>query len=53
MLLSAEEAGVPAREIGEVGGERLVIEAEGDRIDLEVDALRARWENALPQALGL
>jgi phosphoribosylformylglycinamidine synthase len=53
VLLSAEEAGVPALEIGEVGGHRLLVEADGDRIDLEVGALRARWEQALPSALGL
>jgi phosphoribosylformylglycinamidine synthase len=53
VLLSAEESGVPAADIGEVGGSHLVIEASGGRIDAAVEDLRRRWELALPRALGL
>jgi phosphoribosylformylglycinamidine synthase len=49
----AEKLGVPAAEAGEVGGDRLVVEADGAGIDAPVERLRARWAGALPAALGL
>ncbi len=49
----ANSIGVPALEIGETGGDRLVIEGEGYRMDLGVAKLRERWQQALPRALGL
>lgn len=49
----AEALGVPALEIGETGGDRLIIEGDGFLIDCEVAELRRRWEEALPRALGL
>ncbi len=52
-LAAAERYGVPALEVGESGGDRLVIEADGGRIDVEVEALRETWSTALPRALGL
>ena len=52
-LEAAERHGVPALEVGESGGDRLVIEADGARIDVEVARLREIWTNALPAALGL
>ena len=50
-LLSANGA----RELkpGEVGGDRLIVEADGAAIDVPVARLRALWSNALPTALGL
>jgi len=53
LLALAESLGVPADEAGEVGGERLVIEAEGAAIDAPVADLRESWSTALPAALGL
>ncbi|MEM8961129.1 MAG: phosphoribosylformylglycinamidine synthase subunit PurL [Acidobacteriota bacterium] len=52
VLEEAEAFGVPAVDIGETGGERLVIRADGARIDTEVAALRAVWQHALPRAFG-
>jgi hypothetical protein len=46
--LAARE-GVPLSVLGEVRGERLVI---GDLVDLDVQALRARWRQALPRLLA-
>ena len=51
VLAEAERAGVPARDVGAVGGERLKIRADGAKIDLEVVSLRRIWETALPRAL--
>ena len=53
VLEAAEEAGVPALEIGEVGGEVLEVEASGDVLRTEVARLRQAWATALPRALGL
>jgi hypothetical protein len=53
VLSAAEDAGVPARDIGEVGGDRLRIEADGETLDEEVAELRRIWSEALPRALGL
>ena len=47
----AEAAGVPSREVGSVGGDRLLVKMSGDRLDLEVAELRSQWRNALPRAL--
>jgi phosphoribosylformylglycinamidine synthase len=52
-LEAAERHGVPALEVGESGGDRLVIEADGARIDVPVARLREIWTSALPRALGL
>jgi phosphoribosylformylglycinamidine synthase subunit PurL len=53
LLELAESLGVPAAEAGEVGGDRLVIEADGAAIDVPVERLREIWSTALPAALGL
>ncbi|HEX4952542.1 MAG TPA: phosphoribosylformylglycinamidine synthase subunit PurL [Thermoanaerobaculia bacterium] len=53
VLAEAERAGVPAREVGETGGPRLEIHAEGGGLALDVRDLRATWSTALPRALGL
>ena len=50
-LAQAEELGVPAREIGVVGGESLEIRVGGDAVRLDVRHLRAVWREALPRAL--
>jgi phosphoribosylformylglycinamidine synthase len=53
LLALAERHGVPAAEIGETGGDRLVIDADGARIDAPVARLHDLWAAALPRALGL
>ncbi len=51
VLRSAERAGVPVCEIGEVGGARLQVQADGGGLDLDVAALKELWRTALPRAL--
>jgi phosphoribosylformylglycinamidine synthase subunit PurL len=53
VLQAAADAGVPAAEIGEVGGEELVVRAGGDLLRASVAGLREIWSTALPKALGL
>jgi phosphoribosylformylglycinamidine synthase len=53
VLEEAERSGVPAVEAGGIGGSRLVIRADGDTVDVEVEELRRTWESALPNALGM
>jgi phosphoribosylformylglycinamidine synthase len=53
VLEAAEDAGVPVLQVGEVGGERLEIRADGDELSLDVAELRREWASALPLALGL
>ncbi len=46
-------AGVTARLIGRVGGDRLTVGgAEGPLLDVAVEELRSRWASTLPDALG-
>jgi phosphoribosylformylglycinamidine synthase len=53
VLARAREAGVPARAIGETGGECLVIGSpDGPAwIDAPVARLRARWDDGIPRRL--
>jgi phosphoribosylformylglycinamidine synthase len=53
LLRAAAERGVPALEIGEVGGSELTIATDGETLKAGVEALRNVWETALPKALGL
>jgi phosphoribosylformylglycinamidine synthase II len=55
VLRAAAEAGVPAADAGEVGGEELVVRAGGRETVLRapVSALYETWSTALPRALGL
>jgi phosphoribosylformylglycinamidine synthase subunit PurL len=53
VLAAAEEAGVPAREIGETGGESLVVKSGGEVLSTPVARLHEIWSTALPRALGL
>jgi phosphoribosylformylglycinamidine synthase subunit PurL len=53
LLRAAEEAGVPAAEIGEVGGPELVVRAGGETLKEPVEDLHRIWSTALPRALGL
>ena len=46
-------ATVPARDIGEVVGDRLRIHADGELVDAAVSDLKRIWDEALPRALGL
>ena len=58
VLSLAKESGVAAEVIGTVGGGRLVVEVEADRlgpgcrIDMELDLVYDRWTNGLERALG-
>jgi phosphoribosylformylglycinamidine synthase len=54
LLALAAEHGVPARRVGETGGDALRITAPGADawIDEPVASLRAIWENAIPRRLG-
>ncbi|MEA2601485.1 MAG: phosphoribosylformylglycinamidine synthase subunit PurL [Acidobacteriota bacterium] len=53
VLQAAEEAGVPAREIGETGGDELVVKSGGEILSAPVSRLHEIWSTALPKALGL
>jgi hypothetical protein len=53
LLAAAEQAGVPAAEIGEVGGEDLVVKSGGETLRASVAGLHGIWSTALPKALGL
>ena len=53
VLRAAEEAGVPAREIGEVAGTDLDVRAGGQTLKTSVAGLHEVWSTALPKALGL
>jgi phosphoribosylformylglycinamidine synthase len=67
VVLLARQHGVPIEEIGEIGGDQLVIELHGagatgaaedrgsrvaDALIVELDALRHAWEGGLARALG-
>ena len=58
LLNRAREAGIPAVEIGTVGGARLVIDVEkgqwsdGCRINLPIDEIFDRWAYAIERALN-
>jgi phosphoribosylformylglycinamidine synthase len=52
-LALAERHGVPARDAGETGGDRLRIDFDGGALDAAVADLHAVWKEALPKALGL
>ena len=58
LLSRAAEAGVPAAQIGTVGGDRLVIEVEpgkvsdGCRIDLPINQVSDRWVHAIEEQLS-
>ena len=53
VLAEAEGFGVPVTEIGEVGGDRLIIETDGAKVDAGVTELYEIWSTALPRALGM
>jgi phosphoribosylformylglycinamidine synthase len=53
LLAAAEAAGVPAAEVGEVGGEDLVVSFDGGTMEVEVEGLRSIWRTALPMAMGI
>jgi phosphoribosylformylglycinamidine synthase subunit PurL len=53
LLREAEEAGVPARDIGEVGGTDLEVRTGGETLKASVAALHEIWSTELPIALGL
>ena len=53
LLALAGRHGVPARQIGTTGGDRLTIAPAGERpwIDEPVAALHAIWQGAIPRRL--
>ncbi|HVA85412.1 MAG TPA: phosphoribosylformylglycinamidine synthase subunit PurL [Candidatus Saccharimonadales bacterium] len=68
LVLLARQFGLPVRELGRTGGDRLVVELAGegatgaaeargsriaDAVDVAVADLRHAWEHGLPRALGL
>ena len=53
LLRAAESFEVPAREIGELGGETLAVRSAGETLEAPVAELREIWTTALPRALGL
>jgi phosphoribosylformylglycinamidine synthase subunit PurL len=53
VLLAAEEAGVPARDIGVVGGADLEVRTGGETLRASIAALHEVWSTGLPIALGL
>jgi phosphoribosylformylglycinamidine synthase II len=53
VLQAAEEAGVPAREIGVVGGDALEVRSGGETFRAPVGRLHEVWSTALPKSLGL
>ena len=52
VLEAAEQAGVPAREIGETGGDNLVVKSAGEILSMPVARFHEIWSTALPRALG-
>ena len=53
VLTEAETFGVPAYEVGEVGGDRLRVDCDGGKIDAGVEELRSVWATALGRALDM
>ena len=53
VMAAADEAGVACADIGEVGGDRLVVQTSGDKMDALVEDLLFEWRTALPRALDL
>ncbi|MFY9826512.1 MAG: phosphoribosylformylglycinamidine synthase subunit PurL [Thermoanaerobaculia bacterium] len=53
VLAAAEKAGVPAREIGETGGESFIVKSGGEVLSAPIARLHEVWSTALPRALGL
>jgi phosphoribosylformylglycinamidine synthase len=53
VLAAAEEAGVPAVDLGETGGGELVVRSGSDILRAPVSTLHEIWSTALPKALGL
>jgi phosphoribosylformylglycinamidine synthase II len=49
----AEDAGVPARDVGAVGSSKLSLKLDGGKLVATVDELQRVWSTALPRALGL
>ncbi len=53
VLALAESLGVPAIEVGEVGGSELALDLSGETERRSVEELRQTWATALPAALGM
>lgn len=59
VLNQAWDAGIPATRIGTVGGDRLVIDVQGDErstgciVDVKIGTLRDHWSKAIEKALEI
>ena len=59
VLNRAWDAGIPATRIGTVGGDRLVIDVQGDErstgciVDVKIGTLRDHWSKAIEKALEI
>ena len=53
VLSYAQDAGVPARDIGKVGGSKLAVKLSGGKLALGVEEMHQVWSTALPRALGM
>src|SRR6185503_7524895 len=53
VMQTAEDFGVPARDVGKVGGGKLQVKLAGGKLVADVEELRQVWSTALPRALGL
>jgi phosphoribosylformylglycinamidine synthase len=52
VLRAAEAESVPARLLGQTGGDDLVVSLDGDRLESSVSDLKRAWLTALPNALA-
>jgi len=53
ILALAGEHGVPAKEIGTIGGERLVVNVNGsEAINASIQEVKAAWKDAIPCLIG-
>ncbi|MFM1654311.1 phosphoribosylformylglycinamidine synthase subunit PurL [Brevibacillus sp. B_LB10_24] len=53
ILAMAEKYGVPAKEIGKIGGERFVLKVNArDAVDAPLAELKAAWKDAIPCLIG-
>jgi phosphoribosylformylglycinamidine synthase len=53
VLEAAEASRVPAADVGEVGGDDLLVKSGGETLRAPVAGLHEIWSTALPRALGL
>ncbi|WP_019121725.1 phosphoribosylformylglycinamidine synthase subunit PurL [Brevibacillus massiliensis] len=53
VLALAKKSGVPAKQIGKIGGERFVLKVNArDAVDVPLAELKAAWKDAIPCLIG-